>query len=194
MVDDIARLRDRVDVVVPIYHWGVHYIPELIADYQYEVGHAAVDAGADLDSRSSRPPAEGCRGLQGAGSIFHGMNDFACARCLVVAGQSARVQVPRELDLGLDPSRRRSSEERFGEVPARNHQAEHDGQDHRRMRERCPGSRIIPCYLGDERAPERVGPDDERGEKVFEYFRKISGSQGLDTEFRWDGDEVVIAT
>ena len=52
----------------------------------------------------------------------------------------------------------------------------------------------VPCYLDDERAPEIVGPDDERGVKVFEYFRKISRSQGLDTEFRWDGDEVVIAT
>ena len=35
---------------------------------------------------------------------------------------------------------------------------------------------------------------DERGVKVFEYFRAISRSQGLDTEFGWDRDEVVIAT
>ena len=52
----------------------------------------------------------------------------------------------------------------------------------------------LPCYLDDERVPEIVGSDDERGVKVFEYFRAISRSQGLDTEFRWDGDEVVIAT
>ena len=42
----------------------------------------------------------------------------------------------------------------------------------------------LPCYLDNEQAPEIVGSDDERGVKVFEYFRAIGRSQGLDTEFR----------
>lgn len=29
-------------------HWGIHFEPGAIADYQYEAAHAAVDAGADL--------------------------------------------------------------------------------------------------------------------------------------------------
>ncbi len=48
MVKDVTELRSRVDVVVLSMHWGVHYIPGLIAMYQREIAHAAIDAGADL--------------------------------------------------------------------------------------------------------------------------------------------------
>src|SRR5436190_21101865 len=48
MVEDVKKLRSQVDVVVLSMHWGVHYIPGLIAMYQREIAHAAIDAGADL--------------------------------------------------------------------------------------------------------------------------------------------------
>ena len=46
--DDVRRLRERVDVVVVSMHWGIHFEPGTIADYQYEAAHAAIDAGADV--------------------------------------------------------------------------------------------------------------------------------------------------
>jgi poly-gamma-glutamate synthesis protein (capsule biosynthesis protein) len=46
--DDVRRLRERVDVVVVSMHWGIHFEPGTIADYQYQAAHAAVDAGADV--------------------------------------------------------------------------------------------------------------------------------------------------
>lgn len=48
LVDDVTRLRSEVDVLVVSAHWGIHFEPGTIADYQYEAAHAAVDAGADL--------------------------------------------------------------------------------------------------------------------------------------------------
>ena len=63
--------------MVPIYHWGVHYIPEVIADYQFEVGHAALDAGADLILGAHAHLPKGMEVYRGK-TIFHGMNDFAC--------------------------------------------------------------------------------------------------------------------
>ena len=30
------------------YHWGIHFIPAILADYQKIVAHAAIDAGADI--------------------------------------------------------------------------------------------------------------------------------------------------
>ena len=47
-IDDIKKLRPLVDVLIVSQHWGVHFVPFVIATYQYEVGHAAIDAGADL--------------------------------------------------------------------------------------------------------------------------------------------------
>ncbi len=48
MVQDIKKLRRSVDVLVVSMHWGIHHVPAIIAMYQYEVGHAAIDAGADI--------------------------------------------------------------------------------------------------------------------------------------------------
>ncbi len=45
---DVASVRAVADLVVVSLHWGVHFIPAVIADYQREVGHAAIDAGADI--------------------------------------------------------------------------------------------------------------------------------------------------
>ena len=43
--DDIADLRRRVDFLVASNHWGLDHD---VLDYQREIGHAAIDAGADL--------------------------------------------------------------------------------------------------------------------------------------------------
>ena len=44
-IDDITDLRSRVDVVVASCHWGLH--KDVLA-YMREIGHAAIDAGADI--------------------------------------------------------------------------------------------------------------------------------------------------
>ena len=46
-IADITALRPQVDLLVVAMHWGISGSTEL-AEYQRTVGHAAVDAGADL--------------------------------------------------------------------------------------------------------------------------------------------------
>jgi poly-gamma-glutamate capsule biosynthesis protein CapA/YwtB (metallophosphatase superfamily) len=43
--EDIAALRKKVDIVVCSNHWG---LKEDVLDYMVEIGHAAIDAGADI--------------------------------------------------------------------------------------------------------------------------------------------------
>ncbi|TPE47119.1 CapA family protein [Amaricoccus solimangrovi] len=43
--EDIARLREEVDVVIVSYHWGLRHE---ILDYMTEIAHLSIDAGADL--------------------------------------------------------------------------------------------------------------------------------------------------
>jgi poly-gamma-glutamate capsule biosynthesis protein CapA/YwtB (metallophosphatase superfamily) len=43
--DDVAALRAQVDIVVASCHWGVN---REVLQYMTEIGHAAIDAGADL--------------------------------------------------------------------------------------------------------------------------------------------------
>lgn len=45
---DIESAREVADAVIVSMHWGIHFVEAVIADYQREVGHAAIDAGADV--------------------------------------------------------------------------------------------------------------------------------------------------
>ena len=47
MVENVRRLRERVDVVVVSCHWGVSESHQ-VTDYQRIIGRAAIDAGADV--------------------------------------------------------------------------------------------------------------------------------------------------
>ena len=48
LLDDIAAVRKHVDAVVVSLHWGLHFMPRVIAGYQPTVARAAFNAGADL--------------------------------------------------------------------------------------------------------------------------------------------------
>ena len=48
MVEDIAKAKKAAHVVVVSFHWGIHHILRLIAEYQPIVAKAAFKAGADL--------------------------------------------------------------------------------------------------------------------------------------------------
>ncbi|HKU69201.1 MAG TPA: CapA family protein [Burkholderiales bacterium] len=43
--EDVAALRAKTDIVVCSNHWGLH---KEVLDYMTEIGHAAIDAGADV--------------------------------------------------------------------------------------------------------------------------------------------------
>lgn len=48
LLDDVRAAKQKADTVVLSLHWGVHFVPRVIADYQRTVAQAAFDAGADL--------------------------------------------------------------------------------------------------------------------------------------------------
>ena len=48
IVEDVRQVRESADVVIVSLHWGVHFVPKEIAEYQPIVAHAVIDAGADL--------------------------------------------------------------------------------------------------------------------------------------------------
>lgn len=75
MQQDIACLRDQVDVLVTYYHWGVSGVAEL-AEYQPIVAHNAIDAGADLVIGSHAHVPQGIE-VYREKVIFYGLGNFA---------------------------------------------------------------------------------------------------------------------
>lgn len=44
----IADLRRNADVIVVSHHWGRAGLPAILTDYERILGHASIDAGADI--------------------------------------------------------------------------------------------------------------------------------------------------
>jgi poly-gamma-glutamate capsule biosynthesis protein CapA/YwtB (metallophosphatase superfamily) len=74
MTDDIEKLRDEVDLVVVMPHWGNEYLatPE---PWQVDWAHAAVDAGADLVIGGHAHWPKGIEVYEGD-PIFYGVGNF----------------------------------------------------------------------------------------------------------------------
>ena len=71
--DDIAALRAQADIVVASCHWGVG---REVLQYMTEIGHAAIDAGADIvigHGPHYSLPVEVYRGKP----IFYGLGSFS---------------------------------------------------------------------------------------------------------------------
>jgi poly-gamma-glutamate synthesis protein (capsule biosynthesis protein) len=76
LVADVGAARDEADVVVVTPHWGLHFTPGAIADYESEVGRAAIDAGADIILGHHQHILKPIQVYKGK-VIFHGMGNFA---------------------------------------------------------------------------------------------------------------------
>ena len=71
--EDLAALRNRVDVMVASHHWGLH---QEVLEYMTEIAHAAIDAGADAvigHGPHFLLPVEVYKGKP----IFYGMGNFS---------------------------------------------------------------------------------------------------------------------
>ncbi len=73
---DIKNARAQADIVVISWHWGRSEGYRDIMDYQVELGHMAVDAGADLVFGHHSHAPQGIEIYKGK-AIFYGMGNFA---------------------------------------------------------------------------------------------------------------------
>ena len=73
--EDVASLKAKVDLVVVSIHWGIHFTPALLADYEHELAVAAIDEGADLVLGHHQHIVKGIDTYRGK-VIFHGLGNF----------------------------------------------------------------------------------------------------------------------
>jgi poly-gamma-glutamate synthesis protein (capsule biosynthesis protein) len=72
--EDVERLREEVDLVVVMPHWGIEYLAQPEPG-QVELAHAAVDAGADLVVGGHAHWPKGME-MYGGAPIFYGVGNF----------------------------------------------------------------------------------------------------------------------
>ncbi len=182
MVDDIKKLRPLVDVLVLSIHWGVHYVPAVIAMYQKEVGYAAIDAGVDL--------ILGCHA--------HILKGIEVYKGKVIIYSLCNFVIPSDRELKEGP--RSPNKEIYG-IKYDPEWADFDFpvDSRKSFLAKCIVSdkkiekvSYLPIMINKRAQPEILRRSDKRSTEVFDYVEWCCQNQGLNTKFSWEGDEVVI--
>jgi poly-gamma-glutamate synthesis protein (capsule biosynthesis protein) len=190
MAQDVARLRRHVDVVAVSFHKGVGHTPVTVAMYERPVARAAIDAGADVVFGHHAHIMRGIENYRGR-PIFHGLGNFVTVtRALTPSGQgSAELQ---------DWARRRTAIYGFAPDPAMPYYPFHP-ESRNTVIALCRfdstgvvEAGFVPCWIDDRGRPCPVGQDDG-GDAVTAYVERITRDAGLNAEFGWHGDEVLVA-
>jgi poly-gamma-glutamate capsule biosynthesis protein CapA/YwtB (metallophosphatase superfamily) len=186
MVESIRTLKKEVDIVVVSMHWGQHIIPRIIPEYCIDVGHAAIDAGADLILGTHTHIGKGIEVYQGK-AIFYSTGNFAAeigpSQTKGAGGDFAHKLVEK-YGAVVDP-----------ECPS--FALPHESRRTMIVKAVIEDGEIkrisyIPCFVNKDAEPEIVTRDNPRAQQVYDYFEDISHSENLPVSFAWDEDEVLV--
>jgi poly-gamma-glutamate capsule biosynthesis protein CapA/YwtB (metallophosphatase superfamily) len=187
MEHDIKELRSQVDVLVVSIHAGVHFVPKMIAMYQKEAAHAAVDAGADLILQHHAHMLKGIEVYRGK-VIFYSLGNFAFDPH-IPRGPSRPLGDPF-FDTG----------ERYKRKPIAGYERYSVGDAMQTMVAKAyirdksiQKVTLLPAYIRPTREPEVLNREHPRAQQVFDYVDEISQAEYLNVAFSWDGNEIMIS-
>lgn len=190
VLTDVKRMRAEVDIVVLYFHWGLHFVHGTIADYEKEVAHAVIDAGADLVLGSHPHMLKGIE-VYKQRPIFYSMGNFA-------------FDLPGwQIDewFGKTPSRKQELKE-YGWVYDDPEWVDYTFPPACRksiiVKARIQDGRLAEVYFHPVRINQRAQPvsvtsADGEFTEILNYIREISRDQGFNTEFQVAGNRVLIS-
>ena len=181
MIEDIRTAKQQADLVLVSFHWGVHLIPAVIATYQYEVGHAAIDAGADLILGHHPHILKGIEVYKGK-PIFFSIGNFAFESWTGHASPEGKALYKVKPDPEY-PSYLFSPECRMTML------LKIIISDRKLDR-----VSFLPALVNKAGQTELLTGDDKKINEVRDYVEWACRDQNLDTAFRREGNEVVVLT
>ncbi|MGI9387426.1 MAG: CapA family protein, partial [Methyloligellaceae bacterium] len=179
MTADIAAAKKSADAVVVSLHWGIHFIPRAIADYQPIAAEAAFAAGADLilGHHAHVPKAIG---VYGGKVCMYSLSNFIMSG--VEKSPESGANFEREYGVVLDPD--------YPRLPY--------GADAKRsliakaVITRSGANRIsfLPVLIDTDLRPEVLRAGDPRFDDAVGFMDWAS--EGFPHRFTVEGDEVVV--
>ena len=182
MVEDIADAKKTAHAVIVSLHWGIHFIPRIIADYQPLVAKAAYAAGADLilGHHAHVPKAIA---TYGGKVCFYSLSNFIFSSA--VSGLTPeRIELfAQRYGVTLDPE--------FPNFPL--------GNDARRsliakaVISRAGISKVsfLPALIDKQIRPEVLLRNDPRFDDAVNFMKWVS--EGFDPTFMIEGNEVIVS-
>ena len=186
MVQDITELKAQVDVVIVSAHWGIHFIPVELAEYQRTIAHTAIDAGADLILGHHAHILKGVEIYRDV-PILYSLCNFAIDLPMTQEHiDSAGFQELKK----LNPDWEVSTDwlYNFPDDSAKTLVVRCTVEDGRLTR-----TALLPTWIDRSSVPEVLAAEDPRFGQVVDYLQEISDAADLNTVFTVEGDEVLVA-
>jgi len=179
MLEDIAEARKHAHAVVLSLHWGIHFMPRLIADYQVTVANAAFRAGADLILGHHAHVPKAIEVYKGK-AIFYSIGNF------IVPSR------PDRKSEGLDLYKVKADPE----YP--NYRYPVDAR--KTLIARCvvadrkiESVSYFPALINKQVQPEVLRQGDARFDEVVQYLDKVTREEGIEAARPTvEGDEVYV--
>lgn len=185
LVADVRAARAQADFVAVSLHWGIHFVPGVIADYQRDVGRAAIDAGADLILGHHAHILKGVDMYRGR-PILYSLCNFAMD--LPMNEQHARSKSFREIQR-LHPDWQPDFQISYNFPPESRHT----------VVVKCVLSRgkparisLLPTCISPMSQPEILTAADPRFGAVRAYLEQHTATQGLNARYVREGDELLL--
>lgn len=179
MVGDIAAAKKAAHVVVLSLHWGIHFIPRVIADYQVAVAKAAFEAGADLilGHHAHVPKAIG---VYSGKVCFFSLSNFIMSAPAKTPAKAA--EFTKRYGVTMDPD--------YPRLPY--------GADAKRSliakavlaRDGVKRVSFLPVLIDRQLRPEVLRQGDPRFGEAVRFMEWVS--EGFDHAFSVEGDEVLV--
>ena len=181
MTEDVAAAKRAAHCVVLSLHWGVHFIPRTIADYQVTAAHAAFKAGADLilGHHAHVPKAVG---VCGGKVCFFSLSNFIMSSTAKTPKKAAEFE--KQYGIALDPDYPHLA---YGTDAKRSLIA-------KAVLTRQGAQRVsfLPVLIDRALRPEVLRAGDPRFDDALHYMEWAS--EGYEHVFRVVGDEILIET
>jgi Putative enzyme of poly-gamma-glutamate biosynthesis (capsule formation) len=184
MLNDIREAKSRSDAVIVSMHWGIHFVPAAIADYQKELAYAAIDAGADLILGHHPHILKGIEMYKGK-AIFYSLANFALESPFTFADHLETKQSHKEI-AALNPEFKQGSKS----LPR-------DSYKSILVKCRIRPSGVeqvafIPVMIDEQSQPHLLTSDDPEFAEIVSYLQRISEDQRLELNASIQGNEVLL--
>jgi len=178
LIADMTAAKAACDRVVLSLHWGLHFIPRVIADYQKTVAHAAFDAGADLILGHHAHVPKAIEVYDGK-TCFYSLSNFIMTSSPKVTGGADEFR--RNYGVPLDPA--------YPNMPY--------GVDGKRslvakavISKDGIRTSFLPALIDTRLRPEFLHQGDPRFDDMVRFMEWAS--EGFTHSFEVTGDEVLV--
>jgi len=191
--EQIREARKNCDVLIVYLHKGYVHRPVTVDDWERLLAHIAVDNGADCVTCSHSHVTHGIEMYKGK-AIYHGLNNFVMYTPQLAPGFTGKVHGDAH---NAEWVKQRIA--RFGFVPDPEYPTypfQHESIYSPIAKLVIEDKKVVEyrmiLMLTEKSGIPYVHGQGETGQEIFDYMVKITKEAGFDTEFAWDGDEVVI--